>query len=82
VTADRAAEVTGSAPVARSSEAIEARCHTTVIALMEPGRLRTGPAAPPDELSLKIWKGETDVTDVLSHNHVVVTTMWSGPNAT
>jgi len=47
VTADRAAEVTGSTPVARSSEAIEARYHTPVIALMEPGRLRTGPAARP-----------------------------------
>ena len=47
MTADRAAEVTGSTPVARSSEAIEARYHTPVIALMEPGRLRTGPAARP-----------------------------------
>src|SRR6516164_7792429 len=36
-----------------SDEAIEARYHTTVIALMELERRRMNPAAPPEELSLE-----------------------------
>ena len=36
-----------------SDEAIEARYHTTVIALMELERRRMDPALPPEELSLE-----------------------------